>query len=255
VEAVSDLHPLAAALLVAVVMSASWLVAWEWARRRRLDRRAILEGPVEEAALALLGLLLAFTFSMALNKYERRREALITDSNAIGDFYTCATLLPEPVRGRLQEVIRDYTQLRLEAARTGSISEARDALTRFPQMHGRMTDLVGEAIAAGTPIAVPLTQTLNALTSSHASRLAAASDRLPATTLLLLLFSAGVVSALVGRDQGTSSGASLAGTAVFILIIALTVSVTLDLNNPSKGLIRVSQQPIKRLLETMGGQK
>ena len=55
--------------------------------------------------MALLGLLLAFTFAMALNWHDSRHGAVVADSNAIADFYTCATLLTEPIRPKLQAVI------------------------------------------------------------------------------------------------------------------------------------------------------
>ena len=246
-----DIDPWLAGLVGAAAMAVSWAIGWTMSRRKKLPERAALESVVDEAALALLGLLLAFTFSMALNKYDRRREALVTDSNAIGDFYTCATLAPEPVRGNLQAVIRDYTQLRVEVARAGTIAGSPEALARFSGLHDRMTALVGEAIAGGTPLTVPLVNTLNAVTSSHASRLAAVRDRLPGSSLLLLLLSATLVSGLIGRDQATLPRPSLAGTVTFVVIVAMTASVSLDLNHPSKGFIRVSQEPMERLLSSM----
>src|SRR6185436_17466362 len=55
-----------------------------------------------DASMALLGLLLAFTFSMALNRYDDRRAAMVAESNAIGDLYTSASVLREPGRSKLQ---------------------------------------------------------------------------------------------------------------------------------------------------------
>ena len=47
---------------------------------------------------------------MALGRHDQRRLAVIAESNAIGDYYTCASLLKEPQRNQLQSVIRDYAQ-------------------------------------------------------------------------------------------------------------------------------------------------
>ena len=241
------------ALLLGAAMAMAWVIGW---RRGRMERLRGMEPPEEsrldEAVLALLGLLLAFTFSMALSKYDYRRLMLITDSNAIGDFYTCATLAPEPARGKLQAVLREYVRLRLDVALSGFGPELKDALARFQEMHGRMTDYVGEAIAAGTPIAIPLTNTLNGVTSSHAARLAAVRDRLPDSIVALLLLAATLTAGLVGRQQGFSPRPSLAGIATFIAVVAMTVAVTLDLNQPARGFIQVSQEPMQRLLDSMG---
>jgi hypothetical protein len=250
----AEADPWLTAVLVAVLMAAAWGIGWRAGRAIRARGEKPLETKFDDAALALLGLLLAFTFSMALNKYERRREAIVTDSNAIGDFYTCATLIPDPLRPRLQGVIRDYTRLRLEIGTMPSPSreDVARALARFDAMHGRMTELVDQAIVAGTPIAVPLTNTLNGVTSSQASRLAALRDRVPPSAVFLLAITATLAAGLMGREQGSSPNASLAGTTAFVLIVALTIGVTLDLNHPTAGVIRVSQEPMERLLASMG---
>jgi hypothetical protein len=206
----------------------------------------------EDASLALLGLLLAFTFSMALGKHDQRRAMVVADSNAIGDFYTCASLLKEPIRNKLRSVIHDYTALRVELSRH-RYDEAtfESALRQFQQMHNQMVELVSQALGNGTPIAISLTATLNAVTSSHAERLAAIRDRLPTTIVALLLLSAVVAAMLVGREQGASGNADIAGTVSFILLVSFVIFVTLDLNQPDRGLITVSQEPMQRLLSTM----
>jgi hypothetical protein len=249
----NQLDPGWTALLLAAAMLGTWSVGFRIGRKRRMDGSAKPEGKFEDAVVAILGLLLAFTFSMALSKYDQRREMLVHDSNAIGDFYTCASLLPEPFRTKLQGVVRDYTQLRLDVAREKPDAAGLDAaLGRFQVMQNRMTELAGEAVNAGTPIAVPLTNTLNELTSSHASRLAAVRDRLPGSVVVLLFFSAAIATGLVGRAQGTSKDPPLGGTMSFLLLVTLVAYVILDLNNPVKGFIAVSQEPMERVLAAMG---
>jgi hypothetical protein len=240
------------ALLMAAGMFAAWRIGWRRGRARRDAGRPSSAGRLEDSSIALLGLLLAFTFSMAIDKHNRRREMVVADSNAIGDFYTCVTLQAEPVRSRLQEILREYTRLRLELAQRPPAAGAieRD-LARFEQMHGQMTDLVGQALAQGTPIAAPLTNTLNDLTSSYASRLAAVSDRLPVTIVVLLLFAGVMAAYLAGRHQGGSSEERPSGALTFILLVTLVVWVTLDLNQPYRGVIRISQLPMQRLYAAM----
>ena len=69
--------------------------------------------------------------------------------------------------------------------------------------------------------------------------------------MLLLAVAACLTSALVGREQASSKNPSLAGTAAFIIIVSLTVCVTVDLNHPTRGVIRTSQEPMERLLGSM----
>jgi uncharacterized membrane protein len=239
------------AVVLAIVMTGAWSLGWWQGRRMRKAGIQPTSGKFEDAIMAVLGLLLAFTFSMALGKYEQRRLMLIADSNSIGDFYTCATLLPEPAKTKLQAVIRKYVELRLSLAERPSVAALDESLSRFARMQGEMSALVAAAIDAGTPIAVPLTNTLNALTSAQASRLAAIRDRLPASIVALLFLAAAVSTALAGLSQGAAANPQVAGSIGFIVLVALVLYVTLDLNTPGSGLITVSQEPMRRLLLSM----
>src|SRR5438309_518601 len=76
--------------VVAVVLAVVLVAAWGGARWLGKRRRGEREGGFQEASLALVGLLLGFAFSMSLSKHEARRQMVVTDSNAIADFATCA---------------------------------------------------------------------------------------------------------------------------------------------------------------------
>jgi hypothetical protein len=122
---------------------------------------------------------------------------------------------------------------------------------KFTQLHVQMTEIVAQALNDGTPIAVSLTNTLNEVTSNQASRLAAYRDRLP-ISILFLLFACSIVTVLlIGREQGAANNSEIAGTLCFIFLVSLAVYVTLDLNQPESGCIRVSQEPLERLLSSI----
>ncbi len=240
------------ALGLAAAMFGAWSFGW------RHERRAGPEAPRDpgvkftDAALALLGLLLAFTFSLSLGRHDQRRAMVIAESNAVGDFYTCASLLPEPQRPRLQELIREYARLKVDVAGwVRSEPDLEERLRQCQEMHGRMTAVVAEAIARGTPIAVSLTNTLNGVTSSHTARLAAYRERLPWSIVLLLFLGAVVPAFLVGQQQAAAPRPRLSATVCFIAMVTLVVYVTLDLNQPGRGTITVSQEPFERLLQGM----
>jgi fucose 4-O-acetylase-like acetyltransferase len=240
------------AFSLAVTLLVAWGLGWWFGQRVRKREGESRASKFDDASLALLGLLLAFTFSTSIGKHDYRRLMVVADANAIGDFYTCASLLKEPVRTKLQNVIRDYTTLRLKVARQSFDGSAfEDALRQFQSMQGQMANLVSEALAEGTPIAGSLTNTLNAVASNHVVRLAGIRDRLPSSVVFLLFAAAIITTMLVGREQGASGKADIIGTLCFILLVAIAVYVTLDLNQPERGLIRISQEPIERLLSSM----
>jgi hypothetical protein len=241
--------------IVAVALGVAMLVAWQIGRRmggRLRGKEGVKPSKFDDASIGLLGLLLAFSFGTAIAKHDQRRLAVVADANAIGDLYTCASLLKEPSRTKLQNVIRQYAQLRLDLSRgrprPGDLEEA---LAKFGSMHDQMTTLVSEAVSEGTPIAGSLANALNSVTSNQTSRLAAYRDRLPATVVFLLYISAIAAALLIGREQGVEGNTDLAGTVCFILLVSIALYVTQDLNRPESGLIGVRQEPIERLLSSM----
>lgn len=244
------LDPAVVTVILAILMLGAWRTGIILGRRMHAGNGTTPQ--FDGAAMALLGLLLAFAFGTSMSKYEQRRVALVEDSNAIGDFYTCATLLKEPVRSKLQAVIRSYTEQRLKIAGQPMNSlDLESALADFQQMHQQMTTLVDQALSGGTPIAVSLTNTLNAVTSNHAARLAAIRDRLPGSVLVLLFVATIVTTTLIGRNQGFLGSFDPSGVLCFVIMVSLVIYVTLDLNRPDRGFIRVSQEPIERLISSM----
>src|SRR6516162_4325649 len=98
------------AVVLALAMITAWGLGRQFGLRAAKAGSDAQGGRLNDAISALLGLLLAFTFSMALGKHDQRRQMVVNDSNAIGDFYTCASLVNEPVRSQLQGLIRDYVR-------------------------------------------------------------------------------------------------------------------------------------------------
>ena len=81
--------------------------------------------------------------------------------------------------------------------------------------------------------------------------MAAVRDRLPGTIVALLFISTIVTTILMGRSQGFSGSSDLDGVLCFVLLVSFTIYTTLDLNRPEIGFVRVSQEPIERLVSSM----
>jgi hypothetical protein len=71
---------------------------------------------IQASMLGMVALLLAFTFSRSLERFRTRSEAVVDEANAIGTAYLRAQLLPPSVGEPTQQVLRDYVDLRVEAA-------------------------------------------------------------------------------------------------------------------------------------------
>jgi hypothetical protein len=240
------------ALGFAVAMLVCWILGWRYGQRSPVDPGEDPGVKFTDASMAVLGLLLAFTFSMSLGRHDQRRLAVVAESNAIGDFYTCASLLAEPHRSNLQAVIEKYAlELRDTPFESLHGKAEREATARCLAEFASMTDIVGKAIAEHTPIAICLTNTLNNVTSTNASRLAAFEERLPWSIVVLLFLSSLAPSFLIGEKQGISKKVHLSGSFSFIILVALVIFVTLDLNQPRRGLIKVNQESLERVIQSM----
>lgn len=244
-------------LFMLVAMALGWVVGWVRARRVAPDRSEASEAGVprskfDDAALGLLALLIGFSFSMALGRHEHRREMVVADANAIGDFYQTVSATKEPMRSQLQHKIREYANLHARIASSPYDASAwEDALRRNQAAQSEMEGMVSTIINQGTPVAVPLMQTFNQLTSISTARIAAAEDLLPWSVVLMLALFAVVNAVLDGSEWGTREHIGriqVLGTLSFVFLVALSIYVTLDLNQPQRGLITVSQAPMERLL-------
>lgn len=241
------------AILLGLSMLAAWGFGWwrGWVGRGR--NRESSGHAFHDASLALLGLLLGFTFSISLAKHEQRRQMVITDTNSIGDFLTCVSLLKDPVRAELMPVLRQYVTVRIAVAKSSwTGAELEQRLEEIAAMQDRMQELVKQAVDGGTPIVVPLVNTFNELTSSHAARLAAARDHLPLAIVIVLCLAAILAMVLTGSRQGATGERQIGATLAFVFLVCMVMQVTMDLNQPQRGLIRVTQEPLERLLRGMG---
>src|SRR4029453_19573158 len=109
---------------------------------RFLGRRAIVRygaagvpniSSLEAAVFALLGLLVAFTFSGALSRFDVRRIQAVDEANAIGTAYLRIDLLPAPVQPLLRATFRKYVDARIETYRALPDLEAASLALARPQ--------------------------------------------------------------------------------------------------------------------------
>lgn len=233
-------------LCFAVAMLGAWQIG-RWMGHKLLVKGSSKPSKFDNASKAFAGLLIAFAFGASIVKHDQRRLAVVADSNAIDDFlHTHATLLKEPTRSELRSVIEQYARLRLDLMRRKIDQAAMEtALAKFDQMYGQMAELVGRAVREGIPVAVSLTNALNALTINQAPRLKR--DQRPGTCKRsdASLGQCARDHVLIGREQGSIDNLEITG------LVSIVVLVIFDLNGPNSGLIRVSQEPITRELSSM----
>lgn len=238
---------------MALTGSAGWMARQRRERKRDPEDEAeeTHEGYLISAVLGLLALLMGFTFSLAIDRFDTRRQAVLTEANAIGTTYLRAQLLDEPHRTRITELLKEYVDNRLVLAkampgRNGALLQRNDQL---------ITDLWTATVAAFPSIrpydfSSSFLETMNAMIDMDTSRKAARRAHVPAAVFGLLFvyqfMSAGALGYVL--PQGTRGKLS---AALVFLLFGLALLLVLDIDRPGDGRIRESQLPMELLQQSM----
>ena len=202
---------------------------------------------LESAMLGLLALMIAFTFSMALSRFESRRDAVLNEANAIGTTALRARLLPEPHRTETLKLLQEYVQIRLDIVRSGtSLAERMAVVDRSNTLQQSLWEQT-KAMAAKDKGLIPtglFIQSLNVMIDDQGKRLAALRSRLPNIVLLALFAIAAVAGAFAGFASGLEAKRSRLPVYVMGLVVSAVIFVILDLDRPSAGFITNNQQPM-----------
>jgi hypothetical protein len=243
-------------LLAALLLAAE--VGYRFARRRRGDSARAEDtgglGIILGALLGLLSLLLGFTYSYVIIRAEARKSAIISEANAIGTAYLRALLLPAPVGPELQSVLREYLDTRILTDEVGQDPERLRQATRYSEeVQGRIWPLVQRALAGRTPNPVDalLVQSLNEVIDLHTVRLAAGRDHVPAVVMWMLSFCSVVAMFLCGFVSGAGGPRHFGRDSVIAVMIVAVTFIILDLDRPRSGFIRVSQQSLEDLRQSL----
>jgi hypothetical protein len=204
-------------------------------------------GTIEGGVLALLGLLLGFTMSMAVARYEVRKQLVLEEANAIGTSHLLTRLLPDPERAEIESLLREYVVIRLQ------YSGIRDNLDRLQANRGQAARLQNEfwtrAVDYGlkdpNPVRVGLLlQSLNKVIDLESARWMALQDQVPAAVIYVNGIVALSAAILIGYAFGFEGRRQIFPTSMLVLVITVAFAVIIDLNRPRQGFILVSQQPL-----------
>ncbi len=209
---------------------------------------------IQGAMLGLLALMLGFTFSMAMSRFEVRKQLVLEEANAIGTTFLRAQLLPEPSRQEVSRLLRQYVKVRLDFYQAGidpkKLHESRNMTEQLhKQLWFHAIDLGGK-----DPRAIPVglfIQSLNEVIDLHAKRINALENHVPEIILMLLYFVAIIVTGLIGYGCGLGGKRNFFVTLTASMLIASVILVIIDLDRPRRGLIKVSQQRLLELRDSL----
>lgn len=226
-----------------------WLAAWVGGRlqqRRKLDEDLRSDfNVVQGATLTLLGLIIGFTFSMAIGRYDQRKIYEEAEANAIGTEYVRADLLPQADAAKVRNLLRKYTDLRIAFYETRDHEE----LKKIAQERASMQEQLWQAVVAPatsqpSPVATLAVAGMNDVLNSQGYTQAAWWNRIPESAWGLMFLIAIFANLLLGY------GAKKLQPKLFVvlpLVVSISFFLIADIDSPRQGVIRVHPQNLESL--------
>lgn len=205
---------------------------------------------VMAAIMTLLGLIIGFSFSMAVSRYDQRKNYEEEEANAIGTEYVRADLLPAADAARLRELLKNYLDQRI------LFYEERDE-RRIPEINATTAKLQTEMWSTAkaqavtpTPVIALVISGMNDVLNSQGYTQAAWWNRIPKAAWCLMLLIAICGNFLVGYGAHRTQAKALLFY-VLPLVVAISFFLIADIDSPRGGLIRVHPQNLRSLAQSL----
>jgi hypothetical protein len=241
--------------ILVICLVTLWLSAHAGAYFRR--HRSLGEGEREHlgviltATLTLLGLILGFSFSMAVSRYDQRKSYEEEEANAIGTEYVRAGLLPAPDATNVRHLLKKYLDQRILFYGTHDTPRLEQINASVIQLQSDLWSAVQSAAKVQpTPIVALAVSGMNDVLNSQGYAQAAFWNRIPPAAWCLMVVIAICAHVLVGyQAQPTEMKPTRFVTLPLIVSVALLLIA--DLDSPRRGIIRVVPQNLISLSRTL----
>ena len=218
-----------------------WIGRWHIARGGTSSLASV--GSLENAVFALLGLMIAFTFSGALTRFDVRRSQVVDEANAIGTAWLRIDLLPASAQSKLRETFREYVDARIATYR--KLPDLAAARTELAHSQALQSEIWNQSVAAiKMPDARPslelvIMPALNQMFDITTVRVFATYMHPPMIVYAMLVGLALVSALLAGYQTAGEKHYDLVHQIGFAAIVAFTLFVILDIEYPRSGWVRL----------------
>lgn len=197
-------------------------------------------GTMTGALLALLGLMLAFSFSMSNSRFDARRQVIIEGANAIGTVILRTEMYPDSVRNLLRSSMKEYVEARIVVFERShneeelQVNQARlDSISKSVWMIVASYAKIDPTTVRTSELIPALNEMIDIVTTRRATFEATIPDSILYFLLLLCLTSA----FLLAHDRKTN--ADWVVVVGFALMLSATIFTIIDLDRPQNGLINM----------------
>jgi hypothetical protein len=245
----------ALAILIVLVLIGALETGFHLGRRAQQDK--VESGhlaTLQAAVLGLLALVLAFTYSYVSSRLDTRKNAVIAEANAIGTAYLRADFAPPQQRDRLHRLLAEYARTRLVTYESvGTLEGLKAVVARSLAVQKQLWPVVDEAMknSPDGPKEALLAQAVNDVIDLHTVRLTAGFDVLPAIVFIMLLVVGALAMLITGYSAGLKGKPDRWISISFAGVLAFIIVLIADLDNPLRGFVHVSQQPLADLVKSL----
>jgi hypothetical protein len=207
---------------------------------------------VRAATLTLLGLLIGFTFSMAVTRYDQRKTLEEAEANAVGTEFLRIGLLPAEDAARLRELTRQYLDQRIAFYSTPDERDVASINAATAKLQGDLWAAVARAANADpNPVMALVVAGMNDVLNAQGYTQAAYWNRIPAAAWAMLILMSIVCNLLIGYGERRKGSALLL---VLPVVVSISFLLIADIDSPRGGIIRVNPQNLLATAESMRAQ-
>lgn len=206
--------------------------------------------------LAILGLMLAFTYSFSMSRADMRKQALVAEVNAISTAFLRADLAAEPSRTELRELLLDYARSRVVAPGTlKTLEQLQEVVDRSLEIQSKIWPATKLALRQEGDMSDPeralLVSVINDVLDAHTIRMAVFYDRLPTAVLAMLVLIAAASLTVAAYNTSLTGQSSRWRMISFAVILASLMFMILDFDMVMRGFIQVNHQSQVLLTQEM----
>jgi len=230
-----------------------------WWRRRTNATIEKSDGGIHilGGALGLLALILGFSFSMALDRYDKRRDLVLQEANAIGTVYQRVQILDQPGQGQLSILLKDYVDVRLEYfAAADDVAKQEAAWTHTENLQDQLWRTMTDAVRPilDTPLSGLVIQSMNEATDLANARRAAFGSHIPISVLVMVVAYALISAGILGYVLFDSGRRHLVTSTLLTVLLSMVITLVIDVDRPRAGTVVVSVAPLLELQKSIAGQ-
>jgi hypothetical protein len=224
-------------------------------RLRRLEPGVADLSTLTGAAIGLLALLLAFSFSLALSRFDARRALVLEEANAISSTANFAMMLPEPAQAPILELLRDYAFVRINLGTPFDPRTLERDVDRSLAMQVQLWRQAAAvtAVAPQSLLTYRFVASLNEMNNTHERRITALRYHVPVPVLFTLIGIAIVAMGFAGFNAGATGARRLLPHMIMSVTVAVLIVLVVDLDSPNQGLIHVPVQSLVDALHAIPG--